>query len=57
LTEGSGTGWDAKTGYYHGQTGTIWNSFALLNNTGSTGYVFMGTRTVDGNGTTPDAPN
>ena len=58
LTVGDGTGWDARTGYYHGQTGTMWNSFALLNNTitGSTGYVFMGTRTVDKDGKTPDAP-
>ena len=56
LTEGSGTGYDSRAGYYHGQTGTIWNSFAILNNSNSTGYVFMGTRTVDGDGVTPDAP-
>ena len=56
LTEGTGTGWDARNGYYHGQKSTMWNSFALLNNSKSTGYVFMGTRTVDGNGDTPDAP-
>ena len=56
LTEGSGTGWDARTGYYHGQKGTLWNSFALLGNSKSTGYVFMGTRTLDGSGNTPNAP-
>ena len=55
LTEGSGTGWDARTGYYHGQKGTIWNSFALLKNSEST-YLFMATRTVDGNGSTPASP-
>jgi len=59
LTEGTAeahTGWDAKNGYYHGQKGAIWNSFALLNNSKSTGYVLMGTRTQDGSGNTPDAP-
>lgn len=55
LTEGDGTGWDARTGYYHGQKGTIWNSFALLKNSEST-YLFMATRTVGGDGKTPDAP-
>ncbi len=45
LTEGSGTGYDTRMGYYHGQKGTIWNSFALLNNSRSTGLVFMATRT------------
>lgn len=55
LTEGTGTGWDTRTGYYHGQKGTLWNSFALLKNSEST-YLFMATRTVDGNGSTPDAP-
>lgn len=53
LTEGSGTGWDARNGYYHGQNGTIRNSFALLNNSKSTGFVFMGTRMQDGSGNTP----
>ena len=57
LTEGTGTGWDARTGYYHGQNGTMWNSFALLGNSKSTGYVFMGTRTVDATGVTPASPN
>ena len=56
LTEGSGTGWDARTGYYHGQKdGAIWNSFALLKNSEST-YLFMATRTVGGDGKTPDKP-
>ena len=55
LTEGSGTSWDARTGYYHGQKGTIWNSFALLKNSEST-YLFMATRTVGGDGKTPDKP-
>ena len=56
LTEGSAgghTGWDAKNGYYHGQTGVMWNTVALLNNNDGSGYVFMGTRTVDNNGTMP----
>lgn len=42
----------AKTGYFHGNK-TIWSTVALLNNTSNDGYVFMGTRTVDGNGATP----
>ncbi len=53
---GEHDGWDARNGYYHGQNGTLWNSFALLGNSKSTGYVFMGTRTIDGSGNTPDAP-
>ena len=57
LTEGSGSGYDAITGYYHGQTGAMWNSFALLNNEGNSGYVFMGTRNVNTDGAIPDAPN
>lgn len=56
-TNGTHTGWDARTGYYHGQKdGAMWNSFALLNNSKSTGYVFMGTRTVNVDGVTPDNP-
>ena len=50
---GTHTGWDESTGYYHGQKGPIWNSFALLYNSDKSGYVFMGTRTVDGNGNVP----
>ena len=57
LTEGSGTGWDTRTGYYHGQKGAMWNSFALLYNFDRTGYVFMGTRTVDGSGNVPGPTN
>ena len=53
---GEHNGWDARNGYYHGQNGTIRNSFALLNNSKSTGFVFMGTRMQDGSGNTPDAP-
>lgn len=51
---GTHTGWDVNTGYYHGQKGVMWNSFALLYNPDKSGYVFMGTRTVDGNGKVPD---
>ena len=54
LTEGSGTGWDVRNGYYHGQNGTIRNSFALLNNSKSTGFVFMGTRMQDSGNTPTD---
>ena len=57
LTEGSGAGWDARTGYYHGQSAPMWNSFALLYNSDRTGYVFMGTRTVDGSGNVPGPTN
>ena len=38
-----------KNGYFHGNTCT-WGTLALLNNNNSSGYVFMGSRTVDGNG-------
>ena len=60
LTEGEAgthTGWDARTGYYHGQNSAMWNSFALLYNSDKSGYVFMGTRTVDGNGNVPNPTN
>ena len=50
LVEGAGLGYISRTGNYHGQTGVVWNSFTLLNNSDNNGYVFMGTRTVDGNG-------
>lgn len=53
LEEGEGQGYNTREGNFHGQTGTIWGSFALLNNTTNDGYVFMGTRTVDGNGVVP----
>lgn len=43
-----------KDGQFHGQTsGAIWSSYALLNNTTNDGFVFMGTRTVDGSGAVP----
>lgn len=45
-----------RPGNYHGQSGVSWNSVALLNNYDGNGYVFMGTKTVDGNGKTPDKP-
>lgn len=52
-----GTDYVNRNGQFHGQTsGAIWGSYALLNNNDNNGYVFMGTRTVDGNGATPDAP-
>ncbi len=53
LTEGDGNGYIERKGNYHGQTNPAWGSLALLNNSNNTGYVFMGTRTVDGNGATP----
>ena len=49
------TGYDTRSGYYHGQKGTMWNSFALLKNSEST-YLFMATRTVGGDGNTPASP-
>ena len=60
LTEGTAdahTGYDTRTGYYHGQSAPMWNSFALLYNSDKSGYVFMGTRTVDGNGNVPGPTN
>ena len=53
LVEGKETGYITRRGNYHGQTGVIWGTFALLYNTEKTGYVFIGTRTVDTNGATP----
>ena len=41
---------DNMPGYYHGHSGAIWNSVALLPNSDKNGYVFMATRAVDGNG-------
>ena len=40
----------AKPGYYHNVGGHVWNSFALLNNSDNSGYVYVGTRCVDQNG-------
>ena len=42
---------DPSSGYFHGASAPIWSSFALLNNTTETGYVFMGSRTYNNNGT------
>ena len=50
LREGAGLGYTSKPGNYHGQTGVVWNSVALLPNNDNSGYVFMVTRTVDANG-------
>ena len=44
------------TGYFHGNK-NIWSTLALLNNTSNTGYVFMSSRTVDGNGAVPGPNN
>ena len=59
LSKGSGTGWEDRPGNFHGQAAPIWGSFALLNNTTSTGYVFMGSRTykADGNFDAPTGSN
>ena len=54
LTEG--TDYVNRDGHFHGQSGTIWGSYALLNNYDNSGYVFMGTRTVDNSGAVP-TPN
>ncbi len=51
-----GTDYINRNGQFHGQGNAIWSSYAILNNNDNNGYVFMGTRTVDGNGATPDAP-
>ena len=51
-----GTDYVNRNGQFHGQSGAVWGSYAILNNNDNNGYVFMGTRTVDGNGATPDAP-
>ena len=53
LREGDGLGYTAKKGNFHGQTNVVWGTVALLNNSSNTGYVLMGTRTVDGNGALP----
>ena len=41
---------EPKPGFHHKADQTVYNSFALLNNKNSDGYVFMGTRITD-NGT------
>lgn len=46
---------DGMKGYYRGYSGRVWNSFAMLNNSSETGYVFMGSRMVaDNNGKMDD---
>lgn len=47
--------YEARNGNFHGNNSN-WSTVALLNNTSNTGYVFMGTRTVDNNGATPASP-
>ena len=56
LTEGEGNGYIEREGNWHGQKNAIWGTVALLPNYDASGYVFMGTRTVDGNGNTPASP-
>lgn len=50
LTEGAGIGWTSSPGFFHGTNAPIWSTFALLNNTTGTGYVFMGSRTYNNDG-------
>ena len=45
-----------KKGYFHSLPAPVWNTVALLNNTTNDGFVFMGTRCVDGSGKMRD-PN
>ncbi len=47
--------YDSYEGYLHGNN-CIWGSLALLNNSDNSGYIFMGTRTADANGVTPNEP-
>ena len=42
--------YESSPGYFHGVDAPIWSSFALLNNTTGTGYVFMGSRTYKKDG-------
>ena len=58
-TDTGGTvGYDeTMVGYYRAMDGHIWNSFALLNNTNNDGYVYIGTRCVDGNGNISNPSN
>ena len=56
LTEGDGNGYITREGNWHGQKNAIWGTVALLPNYDASGYVFMGTRTVDDNGNTPNSP-
>ena len=54
LSESAGNGWTDSPGFFHGQGSPMWNTFALLNNTTGDGYVFMGSRTYNNNGTFSD---
>ena len=51
-----GTDYETKNGYFRSQTKTVWGSYAILRNFDNTGYVFMGTRTVNESGATPNTP-
>ena len=44
-------GYTDMPGFYRNLGGAIWNSFAMLNNSTNTGYVFMGTKCVKSDGT------
>ena len=46
-----GLTWTDTPGFFHRQNGPIWSTFALLNNTTGDGYVFMGSRTYNNDGT------
>ncbi|MBO6192414.1 MAG: hypothetical protein J6N98_08470, partial [Prevotella sp.] len=46
-----GLTWTDTPGFFHRQGGPIWSTFALLNNTTGDGYVFMGSRTYNNDGT------
>ena len=46
-----GLTWTYTPGFFHRQGGPIWSTFALLNNTTGDGYVFMGSRTYNNDGT------
>ena len=41
---------ESRPGFFHGQAAPIWSTFALLNNTTGDGYVFMGSRTYNNDG-------
>ena len=44
------TDYESRPGFFHGQAAPIWSTFALLNNTTGDGYVFMGSRTYNNDG-------
>ena len=43
-----------RNGYFHGLTNPIWGSFAILDNSDNSGYVFIATRTVTDKGAIND---